>query len=152
MQLVNFGLVGGLAFVVDVSVYNVMRLTLLDDKPIGAKIVSVAAATTVAWLGNRLWTFRRERSHGAAREAGLFVVMNVIGLCISAGCLWVSHYALGHTSALADNIAGNGVGIVLGTVFRYFAYRFVVFRIPQPVRLPEPTHTPLAPSPTPLDT
>ena len=31
-------------------------------------------------------------------------------------------------SQLADNIAGNGVGLVLGTLFRFWAYRTFVFR------------------------
>ncbi len=128
LQLVNFGLVGGLAFVVDVGVYNLLRLTVLDDKPIGAKVASVAIATVVAWLGNRHLTFRAERSGSVVREGLLFAVMNVIGLLISAACLFVSHYILGFTSPLADNIAGNIVGLVLGMVFRFTAYRYVVFR------------------------
>lgn len=128
LKLVNFGLIGGFAFVVDVGVYNLLRATVLDDKPIGAKVVSVAVATLVAWVGNRQLTFRRERSRPAFREAFLFAVMNVIGLGIAAACLFVSHYLLGFTSQLADNIAGNGVGLVLGTIFRFLAYRYVVFR------------------------
>ncbi len=127
-QLVTFGLVGGTAFVVDVGVYNLLRFTVLDDKPIGAKVISVAVATIVAWLGNRALTFRTEHRRGVWKEGALFALMNVLGLGIAAGCLFVSHYVLGYTTALADNIAGNGVGLVLGMVFRFLAYRYVVFR------------------------
>lgn len=127
-QLVTFGLVGGTAFVVDVGVYNLLRFTLLDDKPIGAKVISVAVATIVAWLGNRALTFRTEHRRAVWKEGALFALMNVLGLGIAAGCLFVSHYVLGYTTPLADNIAGNGVGLVLGMVFRFLAYRFVVFR------------------------
>jgi len=45
----------------------------------------------------------------------------------------VSHYLLGFRSALADNISGNVVGVLLGNVFRYFMYRFFVFK-PAPKR------------------
>ncbi|MGK9146128.1 GtrA family protein [Plantibacter flavus] len=130
-QLAAFGLVGGTAFVVDVGVYNLLRLTLLDDKPIGAKVISVAVATIVAWLGNRALTFRAERGRALWKEGALFALMNVGGLGIAAACLFVSHYILGYTSPLADNIAGNGVGLVLGMVFRFLAYRFLVFHPPQ---------------------
>lgn len=130
-RLAKFGAVGGVAFVVDVGVYNLLRLALLDDRPIGAKVVSVAVATVVAWLGNRWLTFGdAERRRRPAVEAALFGVMNVLGLAIAAACLYVSHYVLGFTSALADNVAGNGVGLVLGTAFRYAAYSAVVFRRP----------------------
>ena len=39
----------------------------------------------------------------------------------------MSHYALDLTSPLADNIAANGVGLVLATAFRFWAYRRHVF-------------------------
>ncbi|PZE22992.1 MULTISPECIES: GtrA family protein [unclassified Curtobacterium] len=131
-ELASFGAVGGVSFVVDVGVYNLLRATVLDDKPVGAKIVSVAVATLVAWLGNRFLTFRSQRTANrreTAREGALFVLSNLIGLGIATGCLFVSHYLLGFTSTLADNVAGNGVGLVLGTIFRFVAYKAVVFRI-----------------------
>lgn len=123
-----FGAVGGVAFIVDIGVYNLLRAGVLEDKPIGAKVVSVAVATVVAWIGNRYLTFRRTRGRAPAREAVLFGAMNVAGLAISAACLFTSHYVFGYTSQLADNIAGNGIGLVLGTAFRYFAYRHIVFK------------------------
>ncbi|MBD8610683.1 GtrA family protein [Frigoribacterium sp. CFBP 13729] len=126
-ELATFGLVGGIAFVVDVGVYNLLRVTLLDDKPIGAKVISVIVATAVAWLGNRYLTFRADRGRAVLREAVVFGLVNVGGLAIASLCLFVSHYVLGHTSQLADNIAANGVGLVLGTAFRYVAYRWFVF-------------------------
>jgi putative flippase GtrA len=126
-ELATFGLVGGIAFVVDVGVYNLLRVTLLDDKPIGAKVISVIIATAVAWLGNRYLTFRADRGRAVLKEAVVFGLVNVGGLAIASLCLFVSHYVLGHTSQLADNIAANGVGLVLGTAFRYVAYRWFVF-------------------------
>lgn len=127
-ELITFGAVGGISFVTDVGLYNLLRATVLDDKPIGAKVVSVLVATIVAYIGNRYLTFRGGRTRSVVREGVLFAAVNVGGLLISAGCLLVSHYALGFTSQLADNVAGNGVGIILGTLFRYFAYRYLVFR------------------------
>ena len=85
-------------------------------------------ATVFSWLGNRLWTFRHRRSEPVAHEFGLFVVFNVIGLGIALACLGFSRYVLGLESQLADNIAGNGIGLVLGTLFRFWAYRRFVFR------------------------
>lgn len=154
-QLAAFGLVGGTAFVVDVGVYNLLRLTLLDDKPIGAKVISVAVATIVAWLGNRALTFRQQRGRALWKEGALFALMNVGGLGIAAACLFVSHYVLGYTSPLADNIAGNGVGLVLGMVFRFLAYRYLVFRSPadeapsrpETASAPTTASVPVAPAP-----
>lgn len=129
-RLAAFGAVGGVAFVVDVSVYNLLRFTVLADQPIGAKVISVAVATVVAWLGNRLLTFRDRRGGSLVREAALFALTNVVGLLVAAACLFVSHYVLGFDSTLADNISGNVVGLALGMVARFLGYRYLVFRRP----------------------
>ncbi|HEX8495873.1 MAG TPA: GtrA family protein [Actinomycetales bacterium] len=131
-EMVKFGAVGAVAFVVDLGVFNLLRFGLgdggpLEHKPLTAKAISVVVATTVAWLGNRFWTFRHRRRASARREAVLFFFFNAAGLVIALACLGVSHYLLGFRSALADNIAANGIGLVLGTLFRFWAYRRFVF-------------------------
>jgi putative flippase GtrA len=133
-EMLKFGAVGAVAYVVDLYVYNLLRTGVwplheapLAGKPLLSKVVSVAAATVVAWLGNRYWTFRHRRRATARREFALFATMNVGGLAISLGCLWFSHYVLDLTTPLADNISGNVVGLGLGTLFRFWAYRTLVF-------------------------
>ena len=130
-QLVTFGAVGLVAFVVDFTVYNVLLLGPLNHNTITAKVISVTVATVVAWLGNRYLTFRAHRTRAVWREGVLFAVSNLLGLGIAALCLFVSHYVFGFVSPIADNIAANGVGLVLGTTFRYFSYRFLVFSATQ---------------------
>jgi putative flippase GtrA len=132
-EMAKFGAVGAIAFVVDTGVFNLMRTGIIGgdqgfaEKPLTAKTISVFVATIVAWLGNRYWTFRHRRRASLQREFALFGVMNVGGLAISLTCLAFSHYLLGLTSALADNIAGNVIGLGLGTLFRFWAYRQLVF-------------------------
>ena len=130
-EMAKFGIVGAVAFVVDVSVFNLV-LHQLPEKPLTAKVVSVAVATTVAYFGNRQWSFRHRQHSGFRREYSLFVVLNAVGMAIAVGCLFTSHYLLGFDSRLADNISANGVGLVLGTVFRFLAYRRWVFLAPEP--------------------
>lgn len=125
-EMIKFGLVGAAAFVVDVGVMNLLRQTVMEDKPTAAKIVSATVATAVAWLGNRSWTFRHRRNRPAHHEAGLFALTNGIALLIGAGCIAFSHYVLGLQTLVADNVA-NIVGIGLGTLFRFWAYRTFVF-------------------------
>ncbi|MGC0273749.1 GtrA family protein [Pseudactinotalea sp. Z1739] len=133
-EMARFGSVGLVAFVVDVGLFNLLRFgpgQVLVDQPLTAKVASVSVAVLVAWLGNRYWTFATRRSTGGAAAHGTelarFVLANLIGMGIAVGCLAVSHYLLGFTSPLADNIAANGVGLALGTLFRYLAYRHWVF-------------------------
>jgi putative flippase GtrA len=124
-ELMKFGVVGSVAYVVDVTLFNIVLAS--TGEPLTSKLVSTTVATTLAYAGNRTWTFRHRGGSGVRREYVLFFLLNAVGLLIALGCLAVSHYLLGFTSALADNIAANVVGIALGTAFRFWSYRRWVF-------------------------
>lgn len=137
-EVARFLLVGGLGFVVDVGLFNLLRFDLglgdgqgvLFEKPVTAKIISVVAATIVTYAGNRTWTWRHRERSGVVREYTLFVLLNGVAMAIAVLPLAISHYVLGLTSPLADNISANVVGLALGTTFRFFAYRRWVFKAP----------------------
>jgi putative flippase GtrA len=125
-EMIKFGVVGALAFVIDLGLANLLWQTVLSDKVTTAKIISGAVATLFSWVGNRQWTFRHRRSRPAHHEVALFFGVNLVALGISALTLYLSHYGLGLTSILADNVA-TIVGIGFGTLFRFWAYRRFVF-------------------------
>lgn len=131
-QLVQFGLVGGIGFIVDTSVFTALRLTVLAPEhvhagPVIAKVVSTAVAILANWLGNRYWTFREHRSDRGGREAVEFFLVSLLGMGVSLACLWTSHYAMGLTSALADTVSANVIGLVLGSAIRFVLYRYWVY-------------------------
>ena len=126
-ELAKFGVVGMIAFVVDVGIYNALRLGPLDNRPTTAKIISSLVAIGVAYVGNRFWTYRHRPRTGYARETALFLVFNILGICIALACQGFTHYVLGFDSLLADNLSVNGLGLVLGTAFRFWSYRKFVF-------------------------
>ncbi len=132
-EMLKFGVVGAVAYVVDVAVFNALRYDgelwsgPLSHKPITSKVISVLVATAVTYVGNRAWTWRDRPRRSVRRQLVLFLILNGVGMVIAVACLAVSHYLMGYTSALADNISANGVGLVLGTVFRFWAYRRWVF-------------------------
>ncbi|WP_341924999.1 GtrA family protein [Nocardioides psychrotolerans] len=129
LEVPTFLLVGGAGYVVDVVTFNVLRgqTALADYHPTVSKVLAVAAAMVVTYLGNYLLTWRGRNSAHRGRQVALFVAFNVIGLAISLAALVVSHDVLGLTSRLADNISANVIGLGLGTAFRYWSYRRFVF-------------------------
>jgi putative flippase GtrA len=130
-ELAKFGTVGLISLLVDIAIFNAV-LTVLD-KPLTAKIISTVFSATNAFLLNRAWSFKHRERTTMRREYTLFFGLNVIGLAISLLCLGISHYVLGFESRLADNIAANGVGLVLGTTFRFWSYRKFVWAAPEAV-------------------
>jgi len=125
-ELAKFGVVGFLSLLVDLVVFNAVLL-VLPHKPLTAKVVSTVVSATNAFLLNRHWSFRTRSRTGVRREAVLFALCNAGGLGIALGCLALSHYVLGLDDRLADNVAANGVGLVLGTAFRFWSYRRFVW-------------------------
>ena len=117
--------------VIDIGLFNLLLYAspgeLFSDIPLTAKAAAVIVATTVSYSLNRSWTFADRSRTGVVREYVLFVVLNAIALLIALATLWFSHYALGLTSPLADNISANVVGLALGTAFRFWSYRKWVF-------------------------
>jgi putative flippase GtrA len=132
-EAAKFGIVGAVAFVTDFGVFNLLRYAgpdgvgVLHHKPLTANVVSTVLSILVAWLGNRYWTFRHRRRAAAARELVLFFVMNGVGLLISLVCLGFTYYVLDLRGPLASNVSAKVVGVALGTLFRWWAYRRFVF-------------------------
>ncbi|PPF70730.1 GtrA family protein [Rathayibacter tritici] len=128
----KFGVVGIIGLVVDVTVFNLLRVGGIGGEhllsgPIGAKVVAVAAATVVTWFGNRYWTFREHRRANYLLELAEFSVVAVAGMLVNLLPLYVSHYVLGFDNLVADNISANVIGLGLATAFRFILYRFWVF-------------------------
>jgi len=129
--LVKFGVVGLVGLVIDIALFNALRLGVFGDgwisTAIGAKTISTSVAIVCNWIGNRYWTFRKHRRRNYLREFAEYLVVSLGGMAISLFCLWISHYVLGYTSLVADNISTNVIGLGLGTAFRFLLYRYWVF-------------------------
>lgn len=130
--LVKFGVVGFIGLIIDVALFNLLRLGVFGEghwaqSAIGAKTISTSVAIVFNWLGNRYWTFRRHRRRNYLREFAEYAIVSVGGMLIALGCLWISHHWLGYTSLVADNVSSNVVGLALGTAFRFLLYRYWVF-------------------------
>jgi putative flippase GtrA len=128
----KFGTVGGVAFLVDLLIFNVL-ISGAGTPPLIAKTVSTVIAASLAFVGNRFWTWRHRERSGLRREYLLYFFFNAVGLGIGLACLGISHYGLGSLwprvfqTTLADNLSGQFVGTAAGTLFRFWSYRRFVF-------------------------
>src|ERR1700676_629499 len=107
-ELIKFAIVGATTFVIDAALFYTLKLTVLEPKPVTAKIISGIVAVIASYILNREWSFRdrggRERHH----EALLFFVISGVGVLLSMAPLWISSYVLDlrepHVSLPVDNI------------------------------------------------
>ncbi|GAA1489731.1 hypothetical protein GCM10009626_24770 [Brachybacterium sacelli] len=132
----KFLLVGGVVFLLDAAMYNVLVFWhptegwgegLMHGNPLTAKVLTIAAASCLTYLGNRLWTFGDRPRPDTTRSIMLFILINVIASGLQLSCLGFSRYVLGLDSVLADNISGTLIGQAVSTSFRYVTYGRFVF-------------------------
>lgn len=135
-EFAKFLVVGGTAWVVDAGLFTLLSHTILDNKVLTSKIISVLVSTIVSYVLNREWSFNHRGGRELHHEALLFFLVNGVALGVNLAPLAISHYLLGinvgHgyarlTVSIADWISANIVGTGIATIFRYWAYRRFVF-------------------------
>lgn len=88
-QVLRFGIVGGLAFVVDAGV--LWLLVRAGASPYAARAASIAVAIVVTWWLNRRVTFRTA-NRPSWREFGAYVAQSLAGAVVNyaiySGVLW----------------------------------------------------------------
>ena len=133
--LAKFGVVGALGVVVNLGVFNALRLGPLgvddalggnDDRVVTAKVIATVVSIAFAWVAHRGWTFKDRRRHRPAKELLLFGAVNAVALVLEAGTVALTHHGLGWTSWFADNMSSLA-GIGHGTIARYIGFTTLVF-------------------------
>jgi putative flippase GtrA len=128
-----FLLVGGLGFVVDAVIYNLLVYAghphgVLFQLPLVAKTLSVCCGLVASYFGNRLWTYRDRRGTRSFSQVLRYALVNVAATLLQLACLWFSRSVLHLANPVADNISGTIIGQGLATAFRYIVYTKWVFR------------------------
>jgi putative flippase GtrA len=126
-ELAAFGVVGGLAFLLDLGTFQVLYSHGVGA--VTAKAVSTVLATTAAYLGNRYWSFSHRSTTSVRREFLVFVVINGITGVLNLAIIAFVRYVL-HQDSAAVLQAANVIGIGAGTIIRYGSYRKWVFTEP----------------------
>ncbi|WP_169313847.1 GtrA family protein [Stackebrandtia nassauensis] len=125
-EVLKFGSIGLVNTAVTMLIFNV----LLSIGPLKANVAATVVATTCSYFMNRHWTYRHLPKTSLKREYTLFFVFNLIGFLIESIILAVARYGMHfdeHTDVAAFNIAKFS-GLVIATLFRFWAYRSFVFK------------------------
>lgn len=134
-EAAKFGVVGLINLVLQISVFNALRGTIWHKHPVTALIASHVVATISAYFMNRHWSFKHRDRIAVHRETMFFFGINIIAIAGGAGILAFSRYLLDLDSSLADN-AANFIGIGVGTLLRFWAYRRFVWPEGPPPPMP----------------
>jgi len=134
-ELIKFAIVGATTFIIDSTIFYTLKLTVLEPKPVTAKVIAGIVAVIASYILNREWSFRdrggRERHH----EALLFFGFSGVGVLLAMAPLYFSSYVLQlrapDVSLTVENIADFISAYIMGNLlqmgFRFWAFRRWVF-------------------------
>jgi putative flippase GtrA len=147
-ELVKFTMVGGTTWVIDTILFLALKSSLLAAKPVTAKVIAVVIATITSYVLNREWSFRTRGGRGRRQEVMLFFVISGIAVAVYSAPLYISRYVLElqvpyvslFTQNVADFLAAQVIGVLLGMAFRWWGFRRFVFP-QQDVRRQQPVES-----------
>ncbi|MEU6409753.1 GtrA family protein [Microbispora sp. NPDC046933] len=124
-EFAAFGLVGAACFLIETTLFNLACFGL-GLGAMTSKVLAASVATIFAYTGNRYWTWKDRERVGLTREYLLFYLLNGIALLMGLLLVGFTKYTLKWDTPLPLN-AANVLGIGLGSIFRFWAYRKWVF-------------------------
>ena len=129
-EVLAFGVIGA----ANTTLYTLITYVSMGIGVVKANALATVITTTLAYFANRHWTYRHHSRSRRRREYTLFFGFNLIGLVIQTGAATIGKYGF-DLSEKTDKHLLMGVtliGIVVATVFRFWAYRTFVFLKPKP--------------------
>src|SRR3954452_9548392 len=134
-ELIKFAIVGGTTFIIDSAIFYTLKLTILEPKPVTAKVIAGIVAVIASYVLNREWSFRNRGGRERHHEALLFFAFSGVGVLLSMAPLWFSSYVLMlrvpdvslTNENIADFVSAYIVGNLLQMAFRFWAFRRWVF-------------------------
>jgi putative flippase GtrA len=124
-QMLRFGIVGGIGFLVDAGVLTLMLTWGLG--PYSGRVVSFLAAATVTWILNRSFTFRRDSPSGT-HPAGEWLAY--LGLMVIGGLVNYGTYAAAVTfvePVERHPVIGVALGSIAGMAINFWTSKTMVF-------------------------
>jgi putative flippase GtrA len=134
-ELLKFAAVGGTTFVIDTGIFIALKSTVLESKPVTAKVIATLVATIVSYVLNREWSFKTRGGRAGHHEAMLFFLISGLAIVVTTAPLWLSRYGLHletpyisrFSQEIADFVSAQVVGTLLAMAFRWWAFRKFVF-------------------------
>lgn len=121
-QFIKFNIVGLSNTLVDFLAYTLLTQTL-GVVYWCAQIISYGLGVLNSYLLNTRWTFR-EAHRGTPKQAGLFLLVNLVSLGVSLGVLALCKQVFGITSDMWAKVIATPVSILVN----FLGNRLFVFR------------------------
>jgi len=129
-EFAKFGIIGVIGLIITNGGYILLHSH--DVGPVTSTTIATIVATTVAYIGNRYWSFAHRERTSVPREGLIFFVLNGIGLLIQDAAVAFNAYVLHLEHHKVAEFLALNTGIAIATMFRFWSYRRFVWAAPAP--------------------
>jgi putative flippase GtrA len=126
-EFAKFGIIGVIGLIITNVGYVLMHSHGVG--PVTSTTIATIAATIVAYIGNRYWSFAHRERTSVPREGLIFFVLNGMGLLIQDAVVAFNSYVLHLEHHKVAEFLALNIGIAIATVFRFWSYRKFVWRL-----------------------
>ena len=112
-QILRFGLVGGIAFLIDYGIFTL--LTLLGVNYLIANVISFSVSVIFNYVASIKWVFDAKKQ--TSKDAVIFIVLSFIGLGINELLLYVGVDKL-HINELLMKLVATAIVMVYNFITR----------------------------------
>lgn len=129
-EVVTYGVVAIINTAIDFALFN----GLISLGALKANTISTVVATTTSFLMNRHWVYRDRPKKALHHEYVQFFGVNLVGLVIQEVVLGLAGLGVhGMSDHRLELNLYKSLGVAVAMVFRFWAYRTLVFRPHRPV-------------------
>lgn len=133
-EIARFSAVNAVATVAAVLIFNILVHGIsgwfdgpTNGQPLPSFLFAHSIGMFISYYGSRTYAFKHRHAAGPGGGLPNYVAINLASFVIPIACLYVTRSIFEWDSVYADNISGNVVGAILGSVFRFWAFRRFVF-------------------------
>ncbi len=126
IQVLRFGIVGTLLFIIDAGLFA--SLLKLELPAVAARILAISMTVFASWLANRSWTFKEQHGNKppSIAEFAKFAGTQAIGASVN-GLASLAAYQLPAVVALGP-WAAVAIGSIAGLSINFAGAKLLVFR------------------------
>ena len=129
-EVAAFGAVGLVGLFIQLGLFNALH----GIGALKANAVAMIVATAFNYVGNRYLSFSHRARTGIGRETSWFFGINAVTFVIAELVLGIAYLFGDQHDKLVTNVL-NLVGIGIGTIIRFWAYKRFVFLHPDRVNV-----------------
>ncbi len=129
-EVAAFGAVGAVGVVIQLGLFNLLH----DIGALKANAIAMVVSTSFAYVGNRYLSFSHRARTGLGRETSWFFGINAVTFVIAELILGIAYLFDEQHDRVVTTVL-NVIGIGVGTIIRFWAYKRFVFLNPDRVNV-----------------